>query len=138
LLRIGPASVLLGLEDVQRLADRREREHAGSCRDADAGTGAEEAHPEEHYPPFHRHRVSPVHTVHHSRHEAWGSVHAASALYYHRKPYKINLPKGDSLEGQYKRSCVFAPLRSYGKALESVPVSEQEKIPTKNEEGHFR
>jgi hypothetical protein len=46
----------------------------------------------------------------------WGSVHAASALYYHRKPYKINLPKGDSLEGQYKRSCVFAPLRSYGKA----------------------
>jgi hypothetical protein len=58
LLRIGSAPVVLSLEDVHRLANCREREHAGSSRDT--GTGTEEAHPEEQSPPFHRHSVSPV------------------------------------------------------------------------------
>jgi hypothetical protein len=44
-LRIGPALGVLGLEDVHGLACRREREYAGGCWDA--GTGAQEAEPEE-------------------------------------------------------------------------------------------
>jgi len=60
-LRIGAAPGILGLKDVHRFADGREREHAGSRRDT--GTGAEEAHPEEQSPPLHMHRVSPDRAV---------------------------------------------------------------------------
>ena len=101
-LRIGSAPVILSLEDVQRLADPREREHAGACWDT--GTGAEEAQPEEQSSPLDVHSVSPGCAV-----GAVRAHHPAPTTPHNIKAHYVNITKLT----RSKVTPLFTYLRSY-------------------------